>query len=208
MKQCKFCNGQMGDKEEICHLCGYNFKTDTLTPNFKKNESALQQIKKQRKVCERRPINARVRNFAIFGILVTIIALALNKFQLDASWTKGFKKMFSTAKLVKIISGEGLKAKDEEQKTHYRRYITTASFEGINDPEKYKGILLIEGIAYDPNGKSFVTVNGKVISEGEDCEGVIIQKIHRDFVDVLIGSETRSIRLYESISLSKKGFFK
>ena len=46
------------------------------------------------------------------------------------------------------------------------------------------GALIIEGILYDPSGKSFVSINGNVVSEGDVSGDIAVKKINPNSVEV------------------------
>ncbi|MCX5694563.1 MAG: hypothetical protein NT014_05535, partial [Candidatus Omnitrophica bacterium] len=43
----------------------------------------------------------------------------------------------------------------------------------------------IEGIFYDPQGKSYVIINGQLVSERQNYAGLFIKKINSDSVEVI-----------------------
>jgi len=60
--------------------------------------------------------------------------------------------------------------------------------------EASNGITL-DGVFFDPNGKSSAIINGKVVSEGSKVRGVIVDKINKDSVDILVNGEKKNIKM-------------
>jgi hypothetical protein len=95
-----------------------------------------------------------------------------------------------------IIGGKSGEKKDKDRKEA-----------SINKKTKKKYAdngLRIEGISYDPGSKSFIAVNGKLVSEGETIKGVIVKKIDKDSVTVIIEGEEKVFTVGQSIPLPKK----
>ncbi len=171
MKTCRYCEEKISDQDEICPNCGYNPKTDTLTAGFvRKNKPA---IKKQMMV------GPGVRNFACWGGLIIICSLGV-KYQGkigDAFWE--VKNILLGNKITKSgrVSAKSIK-NVPTRLTDVRSYQAPAD-------KTLRGTSKIEGIFYDPQGKSYAVIGGQLLSEGENLGKLFIKKINRDSVEVL-----------------------
>jgi len=53
----------------------------------------------------------------------------------------------------------------------------------------------LDGVFVDPNGKNSAIVNGKVVFEGDNINGITIDKISKDSVDITANGEKQNIRV-------------
>jgi hypothetical protein len=171
MQTCRYCEGTIINQDEICANCGYNPKTDTLTAGFvRKNKPA---IKKQTLV------SPGVRNFACWGGLIIACSLGF-KYQGkigDAFWEA--KNIILGSKITKSAS---IPAKSIQRVP--TRLIDVRSYKAPADKISASGSR-IEGIFYDPQGKSYAVIAGQLLSEKESFGKMVIQKINRDSVQVI-----------------------
>jgi len=173
MKICRFCEGPIDDQAKICGNCGYNPKTDTLTASFVKKEKKAGAGKKQK------IISPGVKTFVFWGVMIIVFSLGIKyqgKFG-DILWEAkntilGNKISKSAPALVKI------------NQKKVARLIDVRSYKIPADKASSKN-RKIEGIFYDPQGKSYVVINGRLVSEKESFENMVIKKINSNSVEVL-----------------------
>ncbi|PIQ88025.1 MAG: hypothetical protein COV73_01010, partial [Candidatus Omnitrophica bacterium CG11_big_fil_rev_8_21_14_0_20_43_6] len=55
----------------------------------------------------------------------------------------------------------------------------------------------IEGVFYDPKGKSYVLINGHLVSEKESFGNMVIQKINSDSVEALEDGKQLILRVHQ-----------
>ena len=173
MKTCRFCAEVIADQDEICGNCGYNPKTDTLTASFVKKEKKVGYGQKQRVV------SPAVKTFVLWGIIIIVFSLGL-KYQGkigDFIWEA--KNILLGNKVNKSAQTSGKVNQNKKI-----RLIDVRSYKASADksPRKDKRI---EGIFYDPQGKSYVVINGRLISEKESFGNMVIKKINSNSVEVV-----------------------
>ncbi len=172
MKICRFCQEAISDQEEICGNCGYNPKTDTLSAGFVKKEKKLSGGKNNRK------ISPGVKVFVSWGIIITVFSSGL-KYQGkigDIIWeTKNF------------LSGNKMKknnpASQEANQNKIARLIDVRSYSPASEKSLEKD-RRVEGIFYDPQGISYVLINGQLVTEKESLGNLVIKKINSNSVEV------------------------
>jgi hypothetical protein len=77
MKECNFCKGVIKDTDAFCKICGYDPKTDTISPNFIPL-SEQQMIKIQNKKNAsffRAGISPGVKKFVFIGLAVLVFSI-------------------------------------------------------------------------------------------------------------------------------------
>lgn len=195
MKECRYCKESIKDEKMICPFCGYDFKTDTISQSFKPQE------KKKRKDITQHGIDSRVKRFTFIGLGIVAFSLFYKyNFNLNIitqEITQAIKKLKTTKFGIPAFKK---KAAQTEGKTEW---VDIWSFEGTPNTPRSKR-LVVEGICFDPHGRSFVTVSGKVLSEGENFKGVTIKKINADSVELIIEGEIKVLKLNQSIGLPRK----
>jgi hypothetical protein len=173
MKICRFCEKVIGDQDEICGNCGYNPQTDTMTAAFVKKESKKDSGRKEG------ILSPGVKTFVIWGMAVVIFSLGI-KYQGklgDILW-----KVKNT-----ILGNRVAKSSQVPEKTKpikAIRLIDVRSYKASVDKTAGKN-RRIEGIFYDPQGKSYVMINGQLISEKGNFGNMVIEKINRNSVEVV-----------------------
>jgi predicted esterase len=60
---------------------------------------------------------------------------------------------------------------------------------------KNNGRFKVDGIIFNPQGKSSAIVNGEILQEGDRFKGVLIARIRKNSVDVIIDGEVMTLRL-------------
>lgn len=178
-KTCRYCEGTISDQEEVCSNCGYNPKTDTLTAGFiRKNKPAKRQVL----------VGSGVRNFACWGGLVIICSIGF-KYQSkigDAFWEA--KNILLGNKITKSAVSTKSPQKTPARLIDVRSY--KAPKHQISSESRK-----IEGIFYDPQGRSCAVIGGKLLYEGESAGKMLIKKINQDSVEVLENGQTQWLKV-------------
>ena len=185
MKTCRYCEEVIDDQDEICGNCGYNPKTDTLTASFVKKVKKTDFVKNQNKV------GSGVRTFMFWGIIVVVFSLGI-KYQGkigDIFWD--VKSNFLGKKINKPAPVLG---KVNPPRT--TRLIDVRSYKAPADKSAGKS-KRIEGIFYDPQGKSYVVINGQLVSEQESFGNMLIKKINRNSVEVVEDGNNKILQVYK-----------
>jgi hypothetical protein len=173
MTICRFCEKVIGDQDEICGNCGYDPRTDTMTPAFVRKEKKGGFRRQQAK------LSPTIKIFAFWGITVIVFSLGI-KYQGkigDIMWKA--KKIVSSNQVDKSAK---VSAKDSQSRA--TRLIDVRSYKAPADKAPGKDTK-IEGIFHDPQGKSYVVINGQLISEKESFGNMVIKKINSDSVEVV-----------------------
>jgi len=193
MKHCRLCGNFVEDVADACTSCGYDFRTDTVNPNFVPKPSSTGKTKLEATGTH---VSTGVKKFAIIGLIVVIFSV-LYKYNFNINDvvfdTVG---LFNHAKSGKFIKGKVDKNKGNEVKKV--ELINVKSFIAPSNADRYKG-LKIEGISFDASAKSFIIINGKVVSEGETFDKVIVKKINLDSVELVVAGKPEVLRVNQSI---------
>jgi len=176
MKTCRFCKEENSDKEQICPYCGYDFKTDTLTPGFISKAKKVDRFKKKKLV------GPGVRTFIFWAILIIIFSLIF-KYRGNLS---------GLIDQVKNFAGN----KGNENKSVGLVDIRSVKIPAEKLEQKEKRV---EGIFYDANDKSYVIINGQLISEGEVFEDVFVKKINKDSVEIVKDGNIQTLKVYTNL---------
>ncbi len=164
MKTCRFCKEESSDKEQICPYCGYNFQTDTLTPNF------VGKARKEDKGKKKKLVGPGIKTFVFWTGLVIISSLIF-KYQ---------------GKLGDLVSqAKDFFKKDKKKKTSQSVGLLEVKSVKVSQEKFRSKEKKIEGIFYDPKGKSYVIINNQLIPEGESFAGIFIKKINKNTVEVI-----------------------
>jgi len=183
MKICRYCEKEIQDEDKICSNCGYNPQTDTLTASFVKKAVKTGSERKQTAV------SSGIKTFAIWGLTIIIFSLAV-KYQGkigDLFWKA--KNLIPGAK-----STAAVEAAQKARPPVATRLIDVRSYEAT-PPKTFAKDRKIEGIFYDPQGKSYVVINGRLVSENESFGDILIKKINRDSVDVLEAGQEKALKV-------------
>lgn len=184
MKTCRFCEEATGDADLVCSNCGYNFQTDTMSTSFvKKKKAAGKQ--------GQRVISSGTKSFMFWGIVIVIFSLGI-KYQAkigDAFWE---------AKNL-LLGNKAEKSAKASQKDNQNKIISLIDVRSAKVPadKTYGRNKKIEGIFYDPQRKSYVVINGQLISEKESFGDILIKKINQDSVEVARGGQDQVLRVDE-----------
>jgi hypothetical protein len=183
MKTCRYCEEVMGENDGICPYCGYNSKTDTLTPGFVKKAKKDSVLQRQKK------ISPGVRRFAFLGALVIGCSLVF-KYQGelgDIFW--GLKNRLTGNKTAKTVKAQG---KNLQSRPAAFIEVRSAKVSGEQAAVKKDKV---EGIFYDPQGKSWVVIGGQLVSENQSIGDITVVKITPDAVAVIQGGKEKILRV-------------
>ncbi len=61
--------------------------------------------------------------------------------------------------------------------------------------EKSDTTFRLDGIIFNPQGKSSVIINGEILQEGERLKGLFVTKINKDSVEVMINGDIKTLKL-------------
>lgn len=198
-KYCNYCKRPLKEGDAFCPFCGYDPKTDAINPAFKQKVASIKDWDRKiqmEEIGRGHGISPGVKMFAFIGLAVVIFSI-FYKYNFNPSgvmsevnqvWAKARIK---ASKFIPM-KAEKKKEKAEEKKIEKTELIDVRSFEGA---KKTTGGLVVEGIFFDPKGKSFVTINGKVVSEGETFGNITVKKINVNSVELIIESETKIIEV-------------
>ena len=193
MKQCGLCGNLVEDVADACTSCGYDFRTDRVNPNFVPKPSPTGRAKNTESGVR---VSSGVKKFAIVGLLIVIFSV-LYKYNFNISdAVSDAGRLFNQIKSGKFIKGKVDKNKDKEVKKV--ELINVRSFIAPSKANRYKD-LKIEGISFDASAKSFIIVNGRVISEGETFDKIIVKKINLDSVELIIAGKPQILRVNQRI---------
>jgi len=170
MKVCHFCKEEISDKEQICAYCGYNFQTDTVIPDF------VKKIKEKDKGEKQKLIGSGIKTFIFWATLIIIFSLIFKYHGKIGNLIQQGKSYFKKVKKSQIDKAA--------------EFIDLSSVRVPVKKSKAAGEE-IEGIFYDPKAKSYVIINGKLVSEGESFEGVFIKKVNNDSVEIIKDGKTK-----------------
>jgi hypothetical protein len=112
-------------------------------------------------------------------------------------------RLFDRLNIVKFVQTISGKKTDKAKGYEKIELINVRNFEEPKRITPYKD-LVVEGICFDSAGKSFATINGRVISEGDSFENVTVKKINRDSVELMVNGEARVLGINQSIPWNKK----
>lgn len=194
MKNCPYCQKQLNEEETACIFCGYDQNTKTINNAFKAEMAQTrarrekEQRKKEKLLNNSGSIDPRVKKFASLGLAVTAFSLFFKHSFNISSVVRELSKPIIMVKEFKFLGGKSKNNKDSK----YEKIELTdvKSFNGNKKPLK-KADLKVEGIFFDPRKKSFVFINGKVLSEGDTVDEVTVKKINRDSVELVVEGENK-----------------
>ncbi len=185
MKNCRYCKEEVGDKEQICPYCGYDFKTDTLTPGCVKNEKVDTDKKKKL-------VGSGIRTFMFWAILIIIFSLIF-KYRGNVSGLIDQAKNF--------VGIKGNKAAQAFNKANANKSLGLVDVRSVKIPaeKSERKEKKVEGIFYDANNKSYVIINGQLVSEGESFEGMLIKKVNKDSVEIVKDGNIQTLKVYTNL---------
>jgi hypothetical protein len=183
MMICPFCEAVIGDQDKICGDCGYNPQTDTMTKSFVRKKKAVVVEQKQRM------LSPKIKSFVFWGIMIIVLSLGI-KYQVkigDLVW-KAKNILLGN----KVNSSAQASGKAQPNKVLGLRDVRTYQAPADKSLGKNKKI---EGIFYDPQGKSFVMINDQLISEQMNFGDMLIMKINHDSVEVVQDGKKKVLRV-------------
>jgi hypothetical protein len=199
MKQCRFCGVFVEELTDICVSCGYDFKKDIVDPNFmqKKILMADKKIKKTKAENKSAGISPGVKKFMFTGLAILVFSILYKyNFNLSVVYSE-ILRIPSEIKSGKFI-GKSDNKKDKENKKV--ELINVLSFMGNKEKAKNKD-LKIEGISFDVNGKSFIIINGSLVSEGQSFKNITVKKISKDMVEAIVDGQNKILTVNQIIPL-------
>lgn len=200
MKECRLCKRPLRQEDAVCAHCGYDPTTDIISPSFKPKGEIDTAPKKASP--ERRGISSGVRKFAVIGLLIVMFSIFFrHNFNING--------IIYEAKLIidRITGGKFINMNmfnsKENKEVRQLKLTDVSSYAAVQKNIRYND-LVIKGIFFDPQAKSMVNINGKMISEGDIFEGITVKKINRDSVELLINGEVQALSVGKKIHLPKK----
>ena len=199
-KNCRYCGKPMPTKEVICKFCGYNTETGTLTASGKQQSS---QEPGKAEVAKKRKPNIIQFIFAAIILFASVSFLIYTLFTGKVD-IKGF--------VSKIAQGlNKLKPAEKKAQSGYpgKKAAGPAGSKKAAAAEKAqterrKNFLVLEGIAFDSNTRSFATISGEVFCEGDSTANFKVKKINENSVELIVDGEVKTLEIGQSIPLSIK----
>ena len=195
MKKCRYCGKYIKYEEVVCEFCGFNGETGALDPTF--DPGAKKESKAKSVIADRLK--------AIFATLLFVIAIIVFY---NAIWGKSdYLKSFASNIMQRL---ENLKPEAATKTRPYsssgkpKEFITLVKVTLPSKAalEKRNKFLTLEGIAYASGAKSFITINGEVLTEGDTIASVIVGKIKESSVEFLLpNGEVKSLEISQSIPI-------
>ncbi|MFA6218112.1 MAG: hypothetical protein WDL87_10730 [Candidatus Omnitrophota bacterium] len=200
MKSCKFCGKNIISKEIVCEYCGYNSQTDSRDPDFeaKKNASKAISQKSKSKV---HAVKVIFEVLAFLVIAVVLIGVIFPGKTMISEFIPDIRAMISGGK---GSAGKQLWPFGAADKTKGKTNSFKKGFALKKAVENKKFAIEVTGIVFDAHGKSFATINGDVVSAGDSIGMYTVAKINSDTVEIDTGSETKILRVSDTIALPKK----
>ena len=198
VKSCHYCGKIIQKEDVICGFCGYNFQTGTIVaPSGGKPSGAPKKIK------------FRIPNSVKLIVAVAILFVSLYLLMKHLSFTKiNINTVISNMmrNLNKLNPAPGQKAGSgrPDKKMDGLAGILKQFFPEKTIEEKRKTVLILEGIAFDPKSKSFATINGEILCEGESIGGIKVNKINEDSVELIVNGETKILQISQSMPSPSK----
>ncbi len=188
MKECRYCKKPIKEEDAICVFCGFDHTTGMISSNTAMTESQKKaQIKVQKAAIKSPGIDPRVKKFAFIGLAIVIFSI-FYKYNFDIN------NIMSEAKHLFTKLTMGKSAKGKNKTSEKIELINIKSFEATKKTKRYKDVV-VEGVFFDPNGKSFVTVNGNVLSQGESAGNITVKEINKNSVELIVDGKSRIIEV-------------
>jgi hypothetical protein len=184
MKTCRYCEEVIGDKDETCRYCGYNSKIDTLTPGFVKKENKNVASQKQKK------ISPGVRSFGFGGLVIIVFSLGWRYQGKIGDFIWEAKNTLSGKPVKKPVLAVG-----KINPNRPVRLIDVRSYKPAVDKADGKNQPKLEGIFFDPRGKSYSVIGGRLVSENQSIGNLTIKKINPDSVVVIQDGKEKTLRV-------------
>jgi Na+-transporting methylmalonyl-CoA/oxaloacetate decarboxylase gamma subunit len=204
-KKCLFCGKMIKVTDEICGFCGYNFKTKTQEPDFAKKASSDAQKK-----AKTAKIAGLLKSVGAIILLLVCLAVFIK--------VMGKNVVSSVTSALTPKSQSGAKTQGVKPAAKQQGSSTTSTKGPLPDllkkvlpdksaqvqqakDQKKKNVLEIEGIFYDPRGRSFTTISGIVVGEGDALGSVTVHRINSDSVELNSDGVIRVLRVSESMPI-------
>lgn len=196
IKICRFCGKNIKENEIICSSCGYNSETDTLT-----YIESLKKEKAKSVVAKSSGLRMFMRLIGITLIIILSIILFTGRSNNIISSITSLTQRFSKPKRSASIKRKSSRA---AAKTTVSARLSNKS--SLKKPTEniYEKFFKVEGILFDPNGKSFATINGEVVSEGDSIKKIKIIKINNDSIEIMVDGKNQILSVDQSIPLPKE----
>jgi len=187
MQECHYCKKTIKEEDTICPFCGYDHKTGTVSQQVtSENTQKRSQIKEQKAASKGNGVDPVVKKFAFIGLGIVLFSI-LYKYNFNINIIA-----YEISDIFGRVTGKPNKKKDKTSEK-----IELIDVRSLKIPKKairYKG-LEVEGILFDPAGRSFVTINGDVIPEGGTSGNITVQKIHKDSVELIVNGKSQIIEV-------------
>ncbi len=199
MKQCRNCGNIVDDLADVCTSCGYNFRTDTVDPSFvsKKTPAGKENIKEQKST----GVSSGIKKFAFVGLAVLIFSV-LYKYNFNVN------ELYSNAGLLfnRIKAAKSTQGKADKNKKAQVQKVELINVRSFIKPQKEisRKELKIEGISFDPKGRSVIIINGTVIPEGEQFNNIEVKKVNSETVELLVAGKPQTLRVNQRIVFPDK----
>ncbi len=103
MPECRFCNGTIKEEDAFCKICGYDSKTDRISPNFvPPTNFPLMPPNKKAASLVSRGVSPGVKKFAFIGLIIIMFSIFYkNHFNISnvLAETKHFFTMLARGKV-------------------------------------------------------------------------------------------------------------
>jgi RNA polymerase subunit RPABC4/transcription elongation factor Spt4 len=181
MRICRFCEKVIRDQDEICGNCGYNPQSDTMSAAFVKKNPETAAAKKQNILAP------GVKNFVFWGMIIIVFSLGVKYQGKINGMVKKAKNIFSGNKISKSAQAS--------EKANQNKAVKLIGVRSHKEPAgKSSGKnIKIEGIFYDPQGRSYAMINGQLVWEQKSFENMVIKKINRGSVEVVQDGQDKVI---------------
>lgn len=182
LKICRYCGKSIKEEEIICGFCGFNTKTNTLSAQAANKPHDEQKVESQGR---KESLSRMVMPFIGIAVIV-LLSLLLFSGKSKRHGSIQNKPNHSS----KITEPLGILKKVFQEKKHVK--------------EKNDEIFYVDGILFDTHGKSFATINEKVLSAGESIRNIKIIKINEDSVEVVVDGKNKILKVSQSIPFPKE----
>jgi type II secretory pathway component PulC len=200
---CSFCGKVMKKDTVVCKSCGYNTQTKTQDPSFKPVDSGKQDAADKPSGRFGGVVKIITTVAILFGILFVLIRFNVSSMLTGIIKKAGQPVQKNTTKAG--VSTQKTTAKKTNTKAAAKPSAIQKMFQNNAQEAKKKSGLLIEGIFFDAGGKSFVTINGNIVSEGDIVgENIKIEKINKDSVVFSVNGVPTVLGVSQSLPLNKK----
>jgi hypothetical protein len=198
MKSCKFCGKSIKSDTVVCEYCGYNSQTDSRDPDFKPDKKA-QMTAAQGAKSHTQAVKVFFEVLILLVIAVVLIGVIFPGKTIVSAFIPDVRAMLSFGKnsASKQPVSPWPASKTKAKPVSFMKFPAAKKI-----TEKQKFAIEVTGIMFDANGRSFATINGEVVSEGDSIGIYRVNKINSDTVEMQSGSQTIALRVSDTIPLS------